>query len=159
MTNDKYTRLVELVNLKSIELNALNCNRNNDLIRSIEKQTHVSLKHDIKNVELGGSQFLVQVSFVLKAYIPPDQGQADSSENIEGNVLFVIDFQMDLTYMIGVDAKDNFIEDFDEELRLFVENNALINAWPYARETISSLTTRMGFPSLSIPSYKYMPKY
>lgn len=157
MTNDNYTRLVELVNIKNIELNGLNCKRNNNLIRSAE--TQVSLKHDIKNVELEGGQFLVQVGFTLNAYIPTNHQQEAPLKGPEENVLFTIDFQLDLRYTIDVDENDNFTEDFDDELRLFVKNNALINAWPYARETISSLTTRMGFPSLSIPSYKYMPKY
>ncbi|NLB18941.1 MAG: hypothetical protein GX825_09500 [Syntrophomonadaceae bacterium] len=43
----------------------------------------------------------------------------------------------------------------DERIkRIFAQRNLPINIWPYARETISSLTSRMGYPQLTIGVFK-----
>ena len=45
--------------------------------------------------------------------------------------------------------------DFDDEIKdIFLTNNPPLNIWPYAREAISSMTTRMGLPPLIIEPYK-----
>ncbi|EJA6562025.1 TPA: protein-export chaperone SecB [Clostridioides difficile] len=47
------------------------------------------------------------------------------------------------------------IEDYEDEYILkFIELNVPVNIWPYAREIISSITTRVGYPALILPPYK-----
>ncbi|PIH05229.1 protein-export chaperone SecB [Clostridium combesii] len=36
----------------------------------------------------------------------------------------------------------------------FIDRNIPVNVWPYAREIISSLTTRIGYPALVIDPFK-----
>lgn len=45
-----------------------------------------------------------------------------------------------------------------EALDIFVENNVPLNVWPYGREFIAQMTTRMGLPQLLIGTYKYIPQ-
>lgn len=40
----------------------------------------------------------------------------------------------------------------------FGKLNGLYNAWPYWREYVQAMTTRMGFPSLTIPVLKPVPQ-
>lgn len=159
MPSDKYNHLIELINFKSIGLDSLKCERNSDLIKEAKKNPRVSLTHKVKAMEVEVASFSAKVGFKLNAYIPMDYGDLEVSGIPTENTLFAIDFQMELDYIVDIDDVNNTLEEYKDELEKFVENNAMINAWPYARETISSLTTRMGFPSLTIPTYKYMPKY
>jgi hypothetical protein len=44
------------------------------------------------------------------------------------------------------------------DIEHFAKINPLYNAWAYWREFVQSMTTRMGFPALTIPLLKIMPK-
>ena len=47
------------------------------------------------------------------------------------------------------------LDKFDEAyIKFFAQRNVTVNIWPYARELISSLTTRMGYPTLIIEPLK-----
>lgn len=58
-------------------------------------------------------------------------------------------FELRATYQI-----DNINDYEDEYIIKFMENNLPVNIWPYAREIISSMTTRIGYPSLMIEPYR-----
>ena len=42
----------------------------------------------------------------------------------------------------------------DEELTAFGDTNAVLNAWPYLRETIHTTSLRMGLPPLLLPLFR-----
>lgn len=44
-----------------------------------------------------------------------------------------------------------------EELKEFAAGNGVFNAWPYARELVHSLTTRMGLRPLILPVMRRLP--
>jgi preprotein translocase subunit SecB len=51
------------------------------------------------------------------------------------------------------------ISDFNPaDIEYFAKINPIYNAWPYWREFVQSMTIRMGFPALTIPLLKIMPK-
>ena len=41
----------------------------------------------------------------------------------------------------------------EEEKQQFLSRNVPVNVWPYARELISTMATRLGYPALLIPPY------
>jgi len=41
-----------------------------------------------------------------------------------------------------------------ENLQAFADLNGRFNAWPYWREFVQTMTTRMGLPALTVPSLK-----
>jgi preprotein translocase subunit SecB len=51
------------------------------------------------------------------------------------------------------------IKDFNpDDIEHFAKINPIYNAWPYWREFVQNMTIRMGFPALTIPLLKIMPK-
>jgi preprotein translocase subunit SecB len=51
------------------------------------------------------------------------------------------------------------IEEFNPaDIEHFAKINPIYNAWAYWREFVQSMTTRMGFPPLTIPLLKIVPK-
>lgn len=51
------------------------------------------------------------------------------------------------------------IEEFNSaDIEHFAKINPIYNAWAYWREFVQSMTTRMGFPALTIPLLKILPK-
>ena len=51
------------------------------------------------------------------------------------------------------------IGDFDpDDIEHFSKINPIYNTWAYWREFVQSMTTRMGFPALTVPLLKILPK-
>lgn len=51
------------------------------------------------------------------------------------------------------------IEEFNSaDIEHFAKINPIYNAWAYWREFVQSMTTRMGFPALTVPLLKIVPK-
>lgn len=44
------------------------------------------------------------------------------------------------------------------DIEQFAKINPIYNAWAYWREFVQSMTTRMGFPALTVPLLKIIPK-
>lgn len=63
--------------------------------------------------------------------------------------IFIIDVEFTLLYTYSPDITIN--EAIQER---FVQTTLPVNSWPYAREIISTMTSRMGFPSLIIHPFK-----
>lgn len=156
MPSEKYNNLIEMIDLKSIEVYSLTCEQDNELKKTGNKKIDINLTHNVEKVMVEGFNLLVRIEFDVKAI---EAREAAKTEELKPDVLFNINLHLDLKYGLEMEDEDLFLKDFEAELNEFVKNNALINAWPYVRETISSLTVRMGFPSLIIPTYKYTPKY
>ena len=45
----------------------------------------------------------------------------------------------------------------EEDLNIFAETNAVLNAWPYLREAIQNSSVRLGFPPILLPLYRLTP--
>ena len=84
----------------------------------------------------------VVIRFTLKAF-----GKGESRE--EENAFLTIAADFLLVYRIddatGLD---------DTAFKNFAEVNGTYNAWPYWREFVQSITTRMDLPTLTIPVFR-----
>jgi len=60
-----------------------------------------------------------------------------------------IQADMLLLYRIG-----NFEGLTNDHFKHFADKNAVFNAWPYWREFVQSMTTRMQLPTLTLPTYR-----
>lgn len=140
-----YDILIENIEFENITLvrSSVTCykmvqERNNSAPEKANK-ANVQLKFSTKEFDVLGGIFFVPVTFQVEATI-------DDHEK-----LFSIEFEMILYYSL----KDiNSLDDKRKLLEKFIENNVPINFWPYAREYVSDLTMRMGFPPLYIPMFK-----
>jgi len=61
-----------------------------------------------------------------------------------------IQADMLLLYRIG-----NFEGLTNDHFKHFADKNAVFNAWPYWREFVQSMTTRMQLPTLTLPTYRF----
>jgi|SRR5665648_48136 len=107
-----------------------------------------------KTEPLGGSfSFNLSPNFTLTERTE-DKLTATAEFNLEvedGNNIevFSINAKFTLRYTFSKEVELN--EEIEER---FLKSNVPLNSWPYGRELISSLTTRMGYPSLVIGTFK-----
>jgi len=107
-----------------------------------------------KTDPLGGSlSFNLSPNFTLTERTE-DQLTATAEFNLDvkdGNDIevFTINAKFTLKYTFSKDVEIN--KEVEER---FLKSNVPLNSWPYGRELISSLTTRMGYPSLVIGTFK-----
>lgn len=72
----------------------------------------------------------------------------DVKVNYDEKELFSIKFTMRAVYALAEEDKYE-----DEYIQEFINRNVPINVWAYAREIISSMTTRIGYPAIFIEPY------
>lgn len=76
----------------------------------------------------------------------------DSSES--PSLLFSIECTFDLDYEI----QDKSFEPSSQSIAAFKDGNAIFNCWPYARELVNSLTSRMDLHVPPLPFLRIVPK-
>lgn len=54
--------------------------------------------------------------------------------------------------MYGLDKWDGLT---DEHFRHFADHNGVFNAWPYWREMVQSMTSRLEIPPLTLPTHRF----
>ena len=139
LDKDTYNKFVKNVNIQLVNLSNLNINKLNDNPDSTEK-LFVDLKFENDKFSTSADVFNVNPQFNIQVSYNKDNNKC---------ILFNLQFEYQLTYIV----KD--LEEFDKSyLELFIKRNVPVNIWPYARELISSLTTRMGYPALVIEPLK-----
>lgn len=70
---------------------------------------------------------------------------------VKSNEMVCLKIRLKFKIKYTIDSLNSFN---DQYLELFIDKNVPINIWPYAREVISSITTRMGYPQLIIKPFK-----
>ncbi len=105
-----------------------------------------SAKPALSNVSpvLRGSSLVVEVSFEYSAW--------DSSEPPER--LFAVHCTFEVDYEL---RPPGFVPS-DEELASFCRGTAVFNCWPYAREYLRDITSRIGHRAPTIPLLRIVPK-
>lgn len=86
----------------------------------------------------------VIVQFGLHAY-------GKGVEQKKKNSFFDIDATFILSYSISSCDGLN-----DIEFNNFAQLNGIYNAWPYWREFVQSITSRMGLPTLTVPVFRFV---
>jgi hypothetical protein len=69
-------------------------------------------------------------------------------------LLFSIECAFDLDYEI----QGGTFEPTPQSIAAFKDGNAIFNAWPYARELVNSLTSRMDLHAPPLPFLRIVPK-
>ena len=131
-----YNELISNVNIKEIYLKRL-----------ITSDVEMPLRKDLKcKVELKYNcvDYKIIEDNIIEFY-PKFEIELDIDEISPVSMQF--DFRL-LYEIINLETYPN------EYIEFFMEKNVPINVWPYARELISSFTTRIGYPPLIISPYK-----
>lgn len=140
----RYTELINNIDLKAIDLLELNCiqypktsksygeNKSNNV-----DEINVSANSNFSGYDIKNNDLVCFPTFTLQ------------SKNGEDDI-FSIKIKYSVIYELNLDL--NSVE--DSVIEKFLEKNLPINIWPYMRELVSSLTVKMGYPSLVLPVYK-----
>lgn len=140
LSPEEYSNLLSSIALSQIELN--DCSAKKHEVKS--KGGTIDL--DI-TMRLGYEQNSNDVSF-LASYKLEGIKHSDS----EKEKVFTISASFILSYLKikEVDITKEFVD-------IFKENSIELVSWPYFREFVQSMISRMGFPPLTLPS-KYFSK-
>lgn len=133
---DKFIRGVQIESINLIDLSI------KSLSYDVDEKEELLVDLEFQNEKFKSNETNLTVSprFILKV-----------SKMKDGNkiTVFEIEFEYKLEYRVADCGKTP-----ESYLELFVKRNVPINIWPYARELISSMTTRMGYPALIIEPLK-----
>ncbi|WP_373844434.1 protein-export chaperone SecB [Clostridium sp.] len=132
-----YSNLIEGLKIQNIYLNDLKLDNVNREIKGNSLSVKLDCEFD-KNRNIKGEILEVFPSFSVQVFSSEDISQA----------AFHIDTQFYIKYEIKNLA--NFEEMY---IDTFINQNIPLNIWPYIRELISSLSTRIGFPALVIEPF------
>ncbi|MCF8010877.1 MAG: protein-export chaperone SecB [Clostridiales bacterium] len=136
----KYKEFIRNIELEGIYLSKLSCNNHGYENHSKNKGTKEL------NAEVGAS-FSVKKS--LEEYLYTSsffQIEVFTGEDNEDKE-FEIDLELVAIYKYNVNLID------DEITERFVNSSVPLNTWPYARETVSSMCTKMGYPPLFMKTF------
>jgi hypothetical protein len=143
---EKIRELVSVASIASVRLVGTAANVRFRKSSEVPEGTHVQLTQssDLRDVHPGDTTFFVLAS-VEATLVPPDhKAEAEPLLSVQGT------FELEYRLPEGFKAKR-------DELETFAELNATFNAWPYMREYVQAVTTRMAIPPVTLPLFK-MPR-
>jgi len=121
-------------------------------------------------VDITGGEEVETVSenhIVIEVRLSIETKQSANHQETNGNeasdrTVFTIECSFEMGYSLSLSPslkrELSSLEDDGTYLKkiveLFARRNCRLNVWPYVREIVQSITTRMGFPPLIIPLYK-----
>jgi hypothetical protein len=128
------------INLESVKLLGCGCRQR---LQSPDGQKAFDIKRTSR-FELADERDSIRVTirFVLKAF-----GKDEPQK--EENAFLMIEAEFFLLYSIkDVEGLD------DDSFKSFSDLNGTYNAWPYWREFVQSITSRMDLPPLTVPVFR-----
>lgn len=133
---------IEFDSISLLELNAKQFDRDKS-----NPNAGVKVEYNTESFYMVDQSLTVPVEFSVKVFNHSEDAQVSSQT--EEPLLFQISFKLNVSYKMSEDRE------WEEEIiERFIKTNLPINVWPYARELVSSTSTRMGFPPLFLPLYK-----
>ncbi len=101
----------------------------------------LSVEHEATIVEGPGKNGRFAVNANLRCRIASEKKQ---------EIYFLLDAVFEVLYRIPGD-----LDYTEEEMKDFVQLNAVFNAWPYFREILQSILSRMNLPTITLPLFRY----
>lgn len=154
MEKKDYNKFIQMINLEGIEIESLNCVKNNKFTRGNGKKINIKIDHEVIDASRNGVDLLIPFKLDVMAFYQLSD-KSVGAEFSENETLFKISLILNLNYKLKIEDSDAFSVNLDEEIAAF-SSNVTLNAWPYAREVVSSMTTRMGLPPYSLPTFAFI---
>ncbi|WP_034763710.1 hypothetical protein [Rossellomorea vietnamensis] len=144
--SNTYDKLIEAVELENIFVRSVNSERfpEGDFKGNIQTDIGISQRIEFYTE----NKFVALANFNVNAF---DELETDK-RLMEIDCNFILEYTLDTEVLKEVGS-----EELEKALNIFINRNVPVNAWPYGREFISQMTTRMGLPALIIGTYKYLP--
>ena len=130
-----------------------------ELKRVALRQCHASLEGDEATLSgpfcLSVSHNSVANSIVDSILRIEGRFQVQGYDNSEPPVLL---FNVECAFDLDYEIQDKTFEPTAQSIAAFKDGNAIFNCWPYARELVSSLTSRMDLHAPPLPFLRVIPK-
>jgi preprotein translocase subunit SecB len=128
---EKYRKILRGIELKNILLSSLKADINHELISEGMK---INIKDDA-TYEIKNDEFVVKNKYSLSAR------NSDNKTVLKIESVFIIVFV----------SKEEITEEFFE---IYKNLSLPLNVWPFFRELVNSITSRMNIPPLTLPLLK-----
>ena len=140
------SKIASCIELREICLSKLECSKDDEcFVEGSNKEFSVQSIFCAKVIEpIKEKNVRILANFELDAGDDENIGESDSNQDKKSG--FSIKASFILLYQLPTD-KDFSIDD----LNIFASVNGIFNCWPYWREIVQNLTTRMGLSPLIIP--------
>lgn len=146
------SKIASCIGLREICLSKLECNKDDEcFVEGSTRQFSVQSFFRAKVIEpIKGENIRILADFKIEAV--DDSNTEESNLHPNKKTGFSINASFILLYCLPIDTGFSI-----DDLNMFANVNGIFNCWPYWRELVQSLTTRMGLTSLTIPLLK-IPK-
>ncbi len=155
INEEKYGQFISLLELNNINMESVRCEKNKEF-KHTNASLDIALDYEVNETQQLDLEVLVPFKFKVKAFVNETNMEQNINTIDPEDTLFSIEIELLLKYYLDIDEVDTkeIVEGYSDVLEAFAERNVAINAWPYVRETIHSLTAKMGLPPLLIPLKK-----
>lgn len=134
--HQQYAKLVQAVELVDIALMELRHRRSEGRLRPSVVHTEVKIQRG----QAASSRVSANVEFDLRA-VPQESDESDQagaqSPDLEIHMRWRLEYVLDEAKLPQPELPDELVNEF-------LQRNVPINVWPYIREAVASLTSRMG---------------
>lgn len=131
ITNAEYSKLLKNIEINDIVLLELEAKR---YPASIEKDMGFHLKHEPEFVKANRNDFDIIDLYTITA--------KSGRKNI---------FKIRIKWLLSFSSEVEIDEDF---FNIYAERSLILNTYPYVREIVQSITSKMDVPPLVMPLYK-----
>ncbi|GBE27546.1 hypothetical protein BMS3Bbin03_01473 [bacterium BMS3Bbin03] len=131
MTNKEYSNLLKNIEINSIVLLELEAKR---YPASIEKDMGFHIKHEPEFVKANCNDFDIIDLYTITA--------RSGRKNI---------FKIRIKWLLSFSSEVEVNEEF---FAVYAERSLILNTYPYVREIVQSITSKMDVPPLVMPLYK-----
>ena len=140
----KYTEFIRAIEIDNVSLGQVQAKR--IWSEGLPNNPVFTIHYEAHRVESKTGKLKFKTDFIVKGY---DEDQKEFPDVME--MLFSLELQYDISSLDETLFEER---EYEELLEIFKKKNIPLNCWPYAREFISSMTLRMGFPALVIGAFK-----
>ena len=131
LSNDDYSNLLEKIEIEDIVLIELEAKR---YPSNIEKGMNFGIKHEPEFIKTEDNDFDIIDSYTITA--------KSGKKNI---------FKIRIKWLLNFSSEVEVTEEF---FNIYAERSLILNTYPYVREIVQSITSKMDVPPLVMPLYK-----
>ena len=131
LSNDEYSNLLEKIEIEDIVLIELEAKR---YPSNIENGMSFGVRHEPEFIKTEGNDFDIIDSYTITA--------KSGKKNI---------FRIRIKWLLNFTSEVEVNEEF---FNIYAERSLILNTYPYVREIVQSITSKMDVPPLVMPLYK-----
>jgi hypothetical protein len=130
---EEYRNILKDIEIKSISLKKCKSSLDASFEMKLGMKASIKTKAQYKNVN---DSIIIEHSYILSAKQP-------------GGKIKLL--EIEATYKLELNSKQLFTDQFFE---IYKEGSLMLNTWPFFREFVNNMTSRMNIPPMTLPFFK-----